>query len=526
MTKKIIPPLTELIANVEPYDQDFIDLLSSPEFKTQLNCIKIFTKPMRTGKNYSEVNFRIRYVFETFPEVQFHLATAPDACIIDEWESDLKALCTEKKWRYETDPQGMIDSLTEGYKVIANITNAKAFVANSMKEVYDYLDTNKMFSKCYINCDEFHTWSLSDFANAMAVKGWVGDPKNILCVMYNLLLRIAAESPFTFSITATPNREAKGIVSTGGILEYELINALVAGEQKQYANRVGHLGEVHYYSNTLNLYGNNLPDRKSLWKVCLKTELGFSIETGVKRAILIPCADERDDRKHDDPTPEDFLREYVVPNCDFFDVEDDVEIGFVLTCDVAYSFNRKGVRKVIKLKAKDIISRINNIHDPSTLLIVKNMAGRGITLATVKAIFYAKAVDKKGPLGTVTEPVEQVFGRAKNVFVGTEQDNFWGNGDSGAKGDLNNVNLSPRSIKLLNQYNLYLFDNETMRDAVKNHRTVDACTWDMLEGKVQQLAEICPVCQRPFPKVEESVEELESYIDEHKLCYNEEKVTV
>ena len=46
-----------------------------------------------------------------------------------------------------------------------------------------------------------------------------------------------------------------------------------------------------------------------------------------------------------------------------------------------------------------------------------------------------------------------------------------------------------------------------MKASVESHKTYDACTWDMLPDEIKQLGEVCPVCKRPFPKVEENIEE-------------------
>jgi len=48
----------------------------------------------------------------------------------------------------------------------------------------------------------------------------------------------------------------------------------------------------------------------------------------------------------------------------------------------------------------------------------------------------------------------------------------------------------------------------------------------MLPDEIKQLGEVCPVCKRPFPKVEENIEELESFVDEHDSCYYKEEVEV
>ena len=46
------------------YNQIFIDLVDDPSFGSRLNEMKIFAKPMRTGKNYDEIHDRIPYLFK------------------------------------------------------------------------------------------------------------------------------------------------------------------------------------------------------------------------------------------------------------------------------------------------------------------------------------------------------------------------------------------------------------------------------------------------------------------------------
>ena len=211
------------------------------------------------------------------------------------------------------------------------------------------------------------------------------------------------------------------------------------------------------------------------------------------------------------------MRDFVKPNADLIG-GGNAEIGFVLTCDESYSFDCNGKKVTDKITPKEIIRRINDTNDPSTLLVVKNMAGRGVSLPTVKAIFFAKHIDRvvndAGEKKVITEMIEKIFGRAKNVFIGPLQDKFW----SEYSGDLNNVPLAASSIKILNQYNLYMPDNPTMKASVENHKTYDACTWDMIEGPMKEQADICPLCKRPFPKKDCD----DSYIDEHEFCKHEE----
>ena len=51
---------------LDSYNQALVDLCEAENFKDRLNEVKVFTKPMRTGKNFSECDFRIPYLFKKF----------------------------------------------------------------------------------------------------------------------------------------------------------------------------------------------------------------------------------------------------------------------------------------------------------------------------------------------------------------------------------------------------------------------------------------------------------------------------
>ena len=53
-----------MIENCDDYNQTWIDTITDPNFRKRLNEVKIFAKPMRTGKNWALVNFILRYLIE------------------------------------------------------------------------------------------------------------------------------------------------------------------------------------------------------------------------------------------------------------------------------------------------------------------------------------------------------------------------------------------------------------------------------------------------------------------------------
>ena len=237
------------------YNQQFVDLLDDENFKNRLNEVKVFAKPMRTGKNFSECNFRIPHLIKKH-DVQLHIATSPLKGIILENQESLQDLCTDNKYKYESDPETILRDVEKGYPVIAYMTNQKTFTQDdTQKFIKELIKSNIKIS---INVDEFDTWTLSHFKKAAEVKGYkMTDDRQYAASMYNFTSILAEHSPYTFGMTATASLEVTGTVDTFGKLKYTLVNPLVAGEQKQYTNSVAHIGKTTFFNFTDNLIGKN-----------------------------------------------------------------------------------------------------------------------------------------------------------------------------------------------------------------------------------------------------------------------------
>ena len=140
------------------------------------------------------------------------------------------------------------------------------------------------------------------------------------------------------------------------------------------------------------------------------------------------------------------------------------------------------------LREKDVYKKLNDLTDPLRFLLVKLMAGRSITLPTVKNVMSLRIADRKSIFGSITESPEQFIGRSKSVMLGTAQEDFsikYGR-------DIKNV---PGFNVEANCYDIYLPDTPMYRNAVKKHLEFDACTPDML-GFTHDLENYCLECGR------------------------------
>ena len=100
-----IEELDYMIQNCDSYTQDWLDVLENPDFSNRTNEVKIFAKPMRTGKNFLVINFLIRYLF-TKHNCKLILMTTPLAGIISQQEEQILDMLSihnaqfGKVWRY------------------------------------------------------------------------------------------------------------------------------------------------------------------------------------------------------------------------------------------------------------------------------------------------------------------------------------------------------------------------------------------------------------------------------------------
>ena len=466
------------------YNQTLVNLCETENFKTRLNEVKVFTKPMRTGKNFSECDFRIPYLISKH-DIKLHIATSPLTGIILENQESLQDLCTDNKWKYETEPELILRNLEKGYNTVTYWTNMKCFTQETTLEFIEELRKLGLLPQVSLNVDEFDTWTMSHHSKSAEVKGFkIKSESDYRASMYKFTSTLAKYSPYTFGMTATANLEVKGVVDTYDDLNYTLINPLVAGEQKQYANTVAHIGKSTFYNFSNNLVGEN-EIGKTVRKMLLSR---FSIEkiTRLKRVAMIQCGNDTKDEKGfgKSPNPKEMIK-HCIKNHDLLPHKE--EIAFVMTALRKYSVDIKGNIVKDNLTESQIYKRINNLIDPVSILIVKAMAGRGITLPPVKEVMTVRIRDAKSIYGSITESPEQFMGRAKSLYVGESQDKFWK--------EYGSILKVPGYQELANTYNLYQPDNPMYVNADKNHREFDACTLEMTDLQI----ELCEKCGQTLP---------------------------
>ena len=465
------------------YNQIFIDLVDDPSFDSRLNEMKIFAKPMRTGKNYDEIHTRIPHLFNNH-DVVLNLQVSPLTGIIIENEEMIEDICRKNGWAYVNDTEKILRNLERGIETVVYWTNSNAYTQANPALLYEELIKLGLMDKVSVTADEMDTWSMSHYSQAKLVKGIDMKSEAIYrASLYNTISKIAIHSPFVFGLTATANFEVSGLVDTFGNLVYTLMNPLKPGEQIEFAHQVGWFGSETFFD--LGLFDN----RDQVFQDMLIKSFQIESRTRLKRAFLFQCGNEFEKLTDTNNLNPPEVLKLLVDNRNLIPHGDNEEIICIMDSKRIVTYNKLGHEVNVDLRQKDVYKKLNDLTDPLRFLLVKMMAGRSITLPTVKNVMSFRITDKHSELGSITESPEQFIGRAKSVMVGTAQDDFsikYGR-------DIRNV---PGFNVEANCYDVYLPDTPMYRNAVKKHLEFDACTPDMLGFTHDDFENYCSECGR------------------------------
>lgn len=447
-----------------------------------LNLLKIFCFPMRIGKTHITVNGITPFLFQE-DKVDWWIITAPFNLIVDPNLRKLKQGQTKGNYIVENNITEVKRLLELGYNVVSCLTNANAFNTAKTKILNSKID----ISRVGIIVDEADYGSVSGKPNMLNTKGYYN--ADYKAVMYNFVSMIAQKSTHTYAITATPNFEMKNFMSTVGQLNYKIFAEMKEGEQIQYAQRVGWANEVTFYNAKDNPLLNEMNETRQTILKAINSMVSIEEMTYHKRSSMFIVQDS-DEELHDKAVAKILQEEndIVKTLCRIVKPEDFV--GAAMTHDGFYLFNLLGkTKKITKDNVEtEITDAIDDRYNPLRILLVKHMAGRGVTFKTIKELMLLRTSNPKGKYGFITETTEQSIGRAKSPYCGRVSIESLYND---YEGDIRNIpkHLFPNS--LINSYNVYLPNNDKNKDAWNKHLKFDACTFDMLDWNID---EICPHC--------------------------------
>ena len=461
------------------YDNTVIENINNDKRK---KLLKFFTFPMRTGKTYGTIwTITPHLLYNT--DCDWVILTAPLNGIINQNSFELTLMCSENKFVYTNNLSEIKKSLKLGKKVVSYWTNSRAFSHPTYKEFFKTIN----LSKVGIIVDEADWGSVSGVDNLPSVKAY--KQPDYRASMYTTVGIIAQKSPYTYALTATPNYEIRKVVDTVDDLEYELITPMIEGEQKVYAPRVAWAGNATFYKASNNpLCGETNGTMKTMSEMFF-TGTAIEKNTSLKRSYMIQIQD-RDEELNDEAVINRIAsdKNLLEPLLTVADLDE--WIGCVLTSEKIILWNLLGNTK--KLTEKDledfgfdpnldaeeqILDAIDSQKNPLRILLVKQMAGRGVTMKTCKELMILRTSCPVSELGYITEGTEQMIGRAKSPYMGSVEIPVLYNKYDG---DCQKIPYELFSDPLINTYNVYMPDNKKNKEAWDKHLKFDACTLDMV----------------------------------------------
>ena len=115
------------------------------------------------------------------------------------------------------------------------------------------------------------------------------------------------------------------------------------------------------------------------------------------------------------------------------------------------------------------------------------MAGRGVTIKTLKEIITLKLGDTPSIHGEVTETPEQYIGRGKSPYTGEVSiPSLYKN----YKGSVGNIPRELFSNHLINTYKYYAPQTDRHTEAWDKHLKFDACTVEMSDYDLSDIYEL------------------------------------
>ena len=461
---------------------NFTNLVKEPNFCNRRNSLFNLPDAMRTFKTHDVIDYMMPWIFKNTNK-RWNILTAPLDGILKEKQVLGAKMAANNGATFCDDFNTIKSYLRNGMKVVSFFTNSKAYTRDTMIDFIKTIDP----SIISIFADEIDTWGVSHASLMRDVKGYTAQEDRYKASFYRTMSDISKHTAYCFSLTATESFEFQGKVQTYGDLNYYSVNPLEPGDQKVHAPYVAHYGGTHFFSDTDNLYDEDQTNEAI--GLMIKNNLIIETKTNLKRAMLIGCGMDKSGEYDDDKTRAqhgralnpDKVVKVISTYSDY--LKPDFQ-GCVMTGSYSYVFDRNGNILYENISESDVHSKINDLSDPMKMLLVKNMAGRGVTFYPVKDVMLLKVGDASTPYGQSTETPHQFFGRGKSVYVGTSQKDFF----TKYKKDVRNV---PGYNQLANTYLLYAPDITRLRETEKIHREIDACTPDMLGKNYTEICEHC-----------------------------------
>ena len=494
MTNK--DPLLDYL--IKPFNNLIDNLIVNKKY----NVCNIAVGITGQGKTYSITQNNISKLFND-TKVKLVIYSVPENAVLDK-KAFAEAVEKLDNCKLVFKPNKALKYLRRGKNVVLCTSNQGMWTRASKYglELLQYILTN-LKDQVAIFIDEAHCWTISDILNYQDVSGNV--PKNYEASLFKSVSKIAEISPFIFGITATPNREARGIIETIGTMKYEIYNNMAPKSLMIGKNA---------WLNKVNLF--NTDSKSSIKSMILQMLLDMKKDedlTGVKKTALIQVRANLSDKvikKREEKGVSTWnanlteMAQLIIEVNNEFKIFNTNEILYAIMNEsekTAYSTDKTVTETFddddeIKEELDDTDSSLKIL-----LVVEKGKAGMNVySLGYMMSVRQYNTKDYKADeYGYITETPLQILGRCVRLWTGQNNDKFVKENNgydiiSYLKNNINKLDI----IKTLNSFNVYVTDNGVWGAAIQefmdkyvtslNDINFDALLNDLVEE------EICPEC--------------------------------
>ena len=378
-----------------------------------------------------------------------------------------KILPTGQNVKFVTKPLEAIKQLKKGNKVVFATTHQGWVVKNSKygAVLFDMILDEDI--KVAVIVDEAHTWLISHWKNYIKVLGNSG--RFYEASLFRKLEQFAQKTPYIFGMTATPNREHRGVIKPIGTMKFKIYNEMAPKELMVWKN-------AWFRENTFFNTNDPIQVENTLRKMLEGLRDDEKI-TGVKKTALIQVkpvlskrAKEGRNRRgeslyHTDlKTTKKIVSDLI---CDYNIFSRDKCIMAVMDEKTTGGFSANGSSSVEYADEDELMASANDVNDDLRIVFVVNKGKAGMNIHSLGALLSLRDYNNKSDEdGEMTEFPIQTIGRLVRLYAGMLNEKFTELTGYDMKEYLKQNPELVDVIKILNSVKTYLPDTPVWRAAL------------------------------------------------------------
>lgn len=364
----------------------FMATVNNKSFYSSTQIMKILVGVTGQGKTFSTAKIFIPHLIKNHG-VKFVIVSAPQKGILEKEEFALgiaeNGLTTQVTDNIDT----ALTYADNGISVVLIKCHAAIIHEDKGQKLQKFL--LKKSIKFAIFVDEAHTWLCSDKENYKDVVGWSGAKHE--AKYFKMLAKLSMVSPFIFGLTATPNAEQLGKISTIGDMSFEVINTFAP--KPLLIDKTAYFGKTTFY--TPNYNATEIAFEEFVKNVYDETE-----SCGYKKTAIIACGIDTAANGFNKNVVKKILTNILIKNP--YTSKDTKSIAIMTGEKIETgSYDLDGSFQ--KLTDDEIKKKLNDDNDPLMFLLVVNKGQMGMNVYTLKNYFTFKYTDKMDKSGDALE---------------------------------------------------------------------------------------------------------------------------